>query len=126
MSSFVNLDIACAKEGKKISSLSKENLITNALAVLEEQGLYALFLFLDAKGKKEGKEVSRSLHNFLRGLSLLLSGEEEDLFCGLNELGEDIDKLLFARDLIRQALVYARYHAKATDDGGTQNELESV
>ncbi len=36
-------------------------------------------------------------------------------FAALQALAEDLDKLLFARDLLRQALVYGRYHAKARE-----------
>jgi hypothetical protein len=114
MSLFENMDIVCASKGREIASLGTANLITNALAVLEEQGVYAFFLYLAAKGKN----VLNSLYDFLKdppGVSPLLSGEGKNIFDDLNKLGEDLDNLLFARDLLRQTMVYARYHAKAID-----------
>ena len=112
---FENLDLACAKVGKSIaeqSSKELENLITSALAVLEEQGIYALFLYLNTKNI--GRTVSNRLYDFLRKTpqqSHLLE-DGSDILSSLQKLGENLDNLLLARDLLRQTLVYARYHAK--------------
>ena len=123
---FENLDLACAKVGKTIAerpSKELENLITSALAVLEEQGIYALFLYLKAQGKDIGRTVSDNLHNFLKNTpqqSPLLSMDNKDIFAVLQKLGENLDNLLLARDLIRQSLVYARYHARVPKMGEVQ------
>jgi len=118
MSSVVeNLDLVCAEKGKRISSKKLENLITSALAVLEEQGLYAFFLYLDMS--REGGGMRDSLREFLKTTpksSPLLSNNERDIYSNLCELGKNLDDLLLARDLIRQILVYARYHAKAAQE----------
>lgn len=34
-------------------------------------------------------------------------------------LADNLDKLLLAKHLLEQALIYARYHAKALSGGGT-------
>lgn len=109
-----NLDMECAKLGRALAQLEKvdEKTLTSALGVLEEQGLYACFLFLNAQGKDAGRKVSSELAGFLRQITLLGNG---DLFTALQALAEDLDRLLFARDLLRQALVYGRYHAKARE-----------
>jgi len=116
-----NLDLACAKMGKEIAdnpSKELENLLTGALAVLEEQGVYALFLFLKTQGKSLGQTISGNLYDFLREtpqVSPLLS-DGNDIFTALQKLGENLDNLLLARDLLRQTLVYARYHARLRED----------
>ena len=114
-----NLDLACAKLGKELADKGvEEKLLTNALAVLEEQGVYAAFLFLNTRG---GKKISDACAEFLRktpSASPLLGNGE--VFSALQKLAEDLDRLLFARDLLRQALVYGRYHAKAR--GGVRSE----
>jgi hypothetical protein len=109
-----NLDMECAKLGRALAQLEKvdEKTLTSALGVLEEQGLYACFLFLNAQGKDAGRKVSSELAGFLRQITPLGNG---DLFTALQALAEDLDRLLFARDLLRQALVYGRYHAKARE-----------
>ncbi len=127
--SFENLDLACAKAGKgivdKLSEDSKagpklfkeiENLIRDAISVLEEQGVYALFLFLKTKtqSKKPGDLVSRELHIFLKNVPQKdpLLCDDNDLFDSLQKLAEDLDKLLLASNLLRQTLIYAFYHAR--------------
>lgn len=112
-----NMDLRCAQFGKELADLedSDEKLITDALSVLEEQGVYAFFLFLKAKGKKAGGGVSKSCGDFLRKTpqpSPLLKDGNGDLFASVGKLAENLDDLLFARDLLHQGLVYARYHLK--------------
>lgn len=121
-----NLDAACAKLGAKLASLGNkdtENTITKSLGVLEEQGVYALFLYLHARENKWGSDV---LVNFLReypsqqNALLAVYPNNGDVFVALQTLADDLDKLLFARDLLHRALVYARYHAKAAQTGGSR------
>ncbi len=113
-----NLDVECAKLGRALAQLDKvdEKKLTSALSVLEEQGVYACFLFLNAQGGPAGRKVSAELAKFLRNVTgnppLLGNG---DLFNALQALAGNLDQLLFARDLLRQALVYGRYHAKARE-----------
>ncbi len=112
-----NLDVECAKLGRALAQLDKvDETLTRALGVLEEQGLYACFLFLNAQGGLTGRRVSSELAGFLQKIPadspLLGNGE---VFAALQTLAGDLDKLFFARDLLRQALVYGRYHAKAKE-----------
>lgn len=105
------LDLACAELGSKLGQYKDdERLLTDALGVIEEQGVYAFFLFLEARSK----ETSNACAQFLRAQGLLQNAD-----CVLDALRRDVatklDTLLFARDLLRQSLVYARYHAKASE-----------
>lgn len=121
---FENLDLACAREGKAIAekpSKELEKIVTDALAVLEEQGLYASFLYLKAQTKKSkeiAKSVSDKLFTFLKAIPQQkpLLPATPDIFPALQALAEDIDKLLLALDLVRQTLVYARYHARLQEE----------
>jgi hypothetical protein len=124
-----NFDAACAKLGAELASSGNkdtENSITKALGVLEEQGVYALFLYLNvAREKQWGKLSSKKLATFLRQQPsqqnvLLGSTTNNEPFDALQQLAGDLDKLLFARDLLHRALVYARYHAKAAQVGGAE------
>ena len=114
---FENLDLACARTGQAIAekpSKELEKFVTSALAVLEEQGVYALFLFLKTRGGKAAPTIEQKVREFLKTTpqrAPLLSGDG-DVFALLQSMSEDLDKLLLARDLLRQALVYARYHAR--------------
>ncbi len=119
-----NLDLKCAELGKRLAEINDvdEALLRDALAVLEEQGVYAYFLFLGTRGRREqrpAEAICDASTEFLQktptGSPLLGKG---DLWQELQKLGKDLDKLLFARDLLRQALVYGRYHAKARQPAG--------
>lgn len=128
-SAFENLDIACAQAGKKIAEKSSKGLekaLIDALAVLEEQGVYALFLFLRTRSK-EGKEIIEpEIRKFLETTpkqSPLLS-DSSDLCDPLECMSEDLDRLLLTRDLIRQTLVYACYHARM-QQGDQEGEVRT-
>ncbi|MDY6823268.1 MAG: hypothetical protein SWH68_05645 [Thermodesulfobacteriota bacterium] len=114
---FENLDLACAKLGKIIAespSKELEKLVTSALGVLEEQGLYALSLFLNTRSDSGGEDVKQKIYEFLKKTpqQAPLLSNNADVSTALQQMAEDLDKLLLARDLVRQSLVYARYHAR--------------
>ncbi|MEW6140413.1 MAG: hypothetical protein AB1733_19510 [Thermodesulfobacteriota bacterium] len=119
---FENLDLACAKVGRTIAKTPSDDLhkvATDTLAVLEEQGLYAIFLYLEnavsgARKKELAKGISQELHKFLKVTpqQAPLLSDNADVFTSLQQMAKDLDELLLARDLVRQTLVYARYHAR--------------
>ncbi|MCQ3972420.1 MAG: hypothetical protein DPW09_03115 [Anaerolineae bacterium] len=122
-----NLDSRCAQFGYDLvkavapnDSLPKgdkaklENTITKSLGVLQENGVYAFFLYLEYRLKELGAEQmkSRSL-GLLRHADVSLLAQNNDHFVAVRQLTENLDSLLLARQLIEQTLIYARYHAKA-------------
>ncbi len=116
---FENLDLACAKLGKSIAespSKELEKLVTSALGVLEEQGLYALSLFLNMRSDSGGEDVKQKICEFLKKTpqQAPLLSDNADVSTAFQQMAEDLDKLLLARDLVRQSLVYARYHARVS------------
>lgn len=112
-----NLDLKCAELGQKLADRSdvSEKLLTDALGVLEEQGLYAAFLYLKARGGRGGQAVNEAANGFLKSLqwSSQPAAQGRDVLATTMGLSTDLDDLLLARDLVRQALVYGRYHIKA-------------
>ena len=117
-----NLDLECAKLAENLgkgADKERERLLTDSLGVLQEQGLYAFFLFLKASKRGKPQEITGACEKFLREHNLLQYGSN-NLFQGLQSLGGRLDDLLFARDLLTQALVYARYHAKARTEGANR------
>lgn len=110
-----NLDMECARLGAELGTKSHHKTLTDALAVLEEQGVYAFFLFLAQKSER--KPIIESCGAFLKEHLPGGFGSDNDVFKATQEIATDIDKLLLARDLLRQCLIYARYHAKASGAG---------
>lgn len=113
-----NLNLNCAEFGRRLSALDDvdEKLLQDSLSVLEEQGMYAFFLYLKAHGKLPGKEMIAKCQQFLRDNQAIRrrsNSSGNDIFEEISELSKSIDDLIFARELLMQALVYARYHSKA-------------
>lgn len=136
MTTTLNLDqkAACyAQEMVKNSVLKKEeakaaeNLITKTLGVLQEQGVYAMLLFLFSRSGEEAKiapKLRGSLYRLLRQLPRYqgdqdLAGFDEATKSGVvlpfytNHVCDELDTLLLVKELYEQTLIYARYGAKA-------------
>jgi hypothetical protein len=119
-----NLDLKCAELGGELAKvktdkgqLVDEKVFTNALSVLEEQGPYACFLYLQAREGKLGHEITTKATEFL-SKTLRASKNDKKPLDFLKDLASGLDDLLFARDLLRQVFVYARYHAKTRGGAG--------
>ncbi len=128
---MLNLDYTAAKYGQAIIEECRckpseaEDAATKALAILHEQGIFAMFLWLhetDGKGKpKAGRDsVGLQLCKMLAETPHITSGkyyDEKKLKEALNavrdNLCRDITTMFFVKDLMAQALVYARHRGKA-------------
>ncbi|MDH7597832.1 MAG: hypothetical protein QHG98_08890 [Methanothrix sp.] len=123
--SGVNLDQLCAKYGWQIAdevhrAIDKhaENHITKSLGVLQEDGVYAFFLYQDSRGQREkpgADKLTEQASAFLREarIEAFQSASDPPLKAVREHLAGDLDQLLLAKRLLEQALIYARYHAKA-------------
>ena len=116
---MTNLDIQCAELGRQIAGIRDmdEKTINAALSVLEEQGLYAMFLYLQARYSNVARDLNREALEFLQSVFQGQLNEINDILNAVEKLSENLDDLLFARDLLRTALSYARYHLKAKGGG---------
>ncbi|MBO8141207.1 MAG: hypothetical protein H0Z37_03365 [Firmicutes bacterium] len=113
-----NLDIQCATLAEELgqgADKARKSLLTDGLGVLQDQGLYAFFLFLKASTRGNPRAVSDACASFLRKHGLL--PDSQDVFDGLKTLCSQMDDLLFARELLLHALAYARYHAQVSQEG---------
>jgi hypothetical protein len=121
-----NLDQLCAQHGYQIADevhkkigKNAENHITKSLGILQEDGVYAFFLFQISRGERE-REGAKKLNDQAISLFRLagIKGFQESrnpLEAVRNELANDLDQLLLAKRLLEQSLIYARYHAKALE-----------
>ena len=127
----INLDYLAAKhaqavieqtQNKKASDI--ENTITKALGVLQEDGVYACFLYLLAREKENGAVVVDEMLNLLSSLPFgwqKPTNDNNDILRFIREhVTKDLDRLLLAREVLEQMLIYARYGAKARDKGGSE------
>ncbi len=122
-----NLDWLAAQHAQEIIRRTNDkkagdvdNTVTKALGVLQENGVYACFLYLKAKEKENGDIVVDEMLNLLDDLSFDWgkppSNKAEDVLCYITEKVTDTDhleRLLLAKEILEQMLIYARYGAKA-------------
>ena len=111
-----NLDRECAAAGRAVASAfgkskDAEKLLPAALAVLREQGLYALHLYLRAEKQQNTWEKCRELLNKLLPPEDGAAAPNDEAF--LQRLSENLDALLLAREILHKTFEYARYFAKA-------------
>jgi len=109
---------------------SVERLTTKTLGVLQEQGVYAMMLFLFSRSSDEQKvapciraqlfEAIKKLPKFKndRNVPKMNSAAKDALQFYIHNILNDLDTLLLVRDLYEQTLIYARYAAKAEKKGG--------
>ncbi len=122
--SGVNLDQLCARYGWQIAEQVRqaigkqaENHITKSLGVLQEDGVYAFFLYQVSRGAREkpgADKLKEQATSFLREAGIQAFQNAGDPLAAVRDhLAGDLDQLLLAKRLLEQALIYARYHAKA-------------
>ncbi len=119
-----NAKKAIDKVKKPVDTL--ERLATKSLGVLQEQGVYAMMLFLFSRTGDEDKVapiIRAQLYESLKEIpafkkSQILDNADKALEFYARNVLDNIDTLLLVRDLYEQTLIYARYAAKAEEKGG--------
>lgn len=138
---IVNLEPICAKWGMKIIEIKggeqvkdkdKENVVTKALGVLVENGIYAMALFLlTCHKKKYGKKVLKKALLPLwkeKGIEIVPGDTKEEdkaVLKAIQELSKDLSRLILAKKITEQTLTFARYHAKAKGQDDKPNDNEN-
>jgi hypothetical protein len=134
MSTFTNLDRLAAKHAQAVIANTKdskssdvENTVTKALGVLQEDGVYACFLYLLAKEKEPGKRVIEQMLDLLEGLGFgwnkpVKENSPDVVLKHITDyVTQDLERLLLAKETLEQMLIYARYGAKARQDAEPEN-----
>ena len=141
---ILNLKGEKVEKGKIVPPKNIERICASALGVLQEQGFYACILFLLSKSGYEKEQKSLSIDEFIACgvvthlINMLNTNELKETGCSFandwntnparvnncksellkhisDVIAVDLKKLLMVKSLCEQALVYARYGAKALD-----------
>ncbi|MGH9762579.1 MAG: hypothetical protein ACREDR_42700 [Blastocatellia bacterium] len=121
-----NLDRLAALHAQRIISRTNakkpgeiDNMVTKALGVLQENGVYACFLYLMANEKNDaGEVVVDEMLEMLSRLGFEWNKPEDNtaqavLIHITDKVTVDLERLLLAKETLEQMLIYARYGAKA-------------
>ncbi len=128
-----NLDKICAEYGYKFANevvnafsndaKKAENLLTKALGVLQEQGIYAFILFCKSRGSSEkpsAEKIETTTKEILKDkLQLIANGDILQEIRKENGLASKLEDLILAIQVLEKSLIYARYHAKAMSNSQT-------
>lgn len=124
---MTNIDYLCITSGQKIGKETDKNVLQKSLGVLQEDGVYAMFLWLEKKGKnsnirKEFVKLFKEEHlEPYFGEHFKLQTDDFLSFCNiLAEIAKDIDKLLLMKKIIERTLTYAYYHARGKEESGDE------
>lgn len=132
----LNLDRLAARHAQEIIRRTKnkkpsevDNTVSKALGVLQENGVYACFLYLLAKEKENGIAVVEEMLNLLASLPFGWGrphavAPEEVLKHISEKVTADLEPLLLAKETLEQMLIYARYGAKARSNQGDEDDRE--
>jgi len=113
-----NLDAIINKVGyeivEKIKRKGKDkskykNFIDKALGVLANDGVYAYWVYC------QSNSIDDVFINELKDIKEIINNEQDNQKFFQN-LSEDLNKLLFFKEMLEKALIYARYHAKTISD----------
>jgi len=121
---MTNLDYICMKYGQSISNTKDdENILRKALGVLKEDGIYAMFLWIESKSKDSdtrGNIVNLlnedNIKDYLLGNSGNFTNDFKDFCTKLRDVSKSINKLFFLKKILERTLTYALYHKKVKED----------
>ncbi|NSW90416.1 MAG: hypothetical protein HPY74_07025 [Firmicutes bacterium] len=107
-------------ESNKSTRKNLANHVDKALGVLTNDGVYAYYVFCLSKDKEDNKNKYSKIFienpvNIIKSFlpSNYKNLKDEQFF---QELSKNLHDLLFFRDLLEKALIYARYHLKTLGD----------
>ena len=131
------LDLAAAKRAQnivknavadsKVDAKDVDNLVTKTLGVLQENGVFACFLFLYSRSQDKDKKIAKVVSKELLTLSaedlpfnweLPEDNHRDNLAYVSDSICTELDPLLMTKNVFVQTLIYARYGAKAQDKQG--------
>lgn len=109
----MSFELVQAIKGKNNKISKYKNAIDKSLGVLMNDGVYAYYIYVNSE------EIDDVFIDKIKDLKkfIEINVENKDNLkldeAYFQSLSEDLEKLLFFRELLEKVLIYARYHAKA-------------
>ncbi len=101
----------------KFDANELEKVITKALGILIEDGLFAYAIWLESENKDPHKVIMVSSLELLKSLELVVDTRNNLRGAILNDISPYIERTLLARQVLERMLTYARYRAKSLQKG---------
>ena len=92
-----------------------ENEVNKLLGVLSNNGVYAMWVWTKSQKDINEENLFNKLYDLLKKIKEKERNEDYEVY--FQNISKDIHKLLFLKQLLEKTLIYARYHAKALQDG---------
>ena len=115
----------------ELSETIDVNDLNKLLGILASDGVYAMWVYANDKFKKDKEQKIGKIMKLIEELDNFVKGNKNNK--GINNeyfqnLAQDLNKLLFMKELLEKVLIYAIYHAKAKGDkngekNGEKNEM---
>jgi len=116
-----NLESEIYRLSFELSQSLDENEINKLLGILSSDGVYAMWVyamdkFNDKNNKHDKKEKKDKIENLLKEMNkfvnaLSTNNDIDNRY--FQTLAQDLNKLLFMKELLEKVFIYARYHARA-------------
>ena len=118
-----NLDKISAEYGFKVVNKLKDNvkstsiinMANKSIGILQENGIYAYFIWLDARTNADDKEVGKELKQISKKMLVRTGFFDSNRFNVdrlMKKIGSNFDQMVFIKQLIQSMLTYALYRAK--------------
>jgi len=121
----MNLESEIYKLSFELSEKFEENDLNKLLGVLASDGVYAMWVYAKDKFKKDQQKIEK-INELIRDLDNFVDDKKDNKKDGENidnknneyfrNLAQDLNRLLFMKELLEKVLIYAIYHAKAKGD----------
>ena len=122
MNSTLQLDLEAARTAQlivqdKATAAELENSLRRALAVLQEQGVFATILYLHVKEGDRGRNVAKCLFELLvkfvpGGTAKVPEDGRAQLKFLTDQVLTDLQTTLLVKQLWEQTLIYSRFNCK--------------
>jgi L-asparaginase/Glu-tRNA(Gln) amidotransferase subunit D len=123
----MNLESEIYKLSFELSEKFEENELNKLLGVLASDGVYAMWVYAKDKFNKDQQKVEK-INELIRDLNNFVDNKKDNKKDGENidnknidnkyfqNLAQNVNRLLFMKELLEKVLIYAIYHAKAKGD----------
>jgi hypothetical protein len=101
----------------ELSETIDVNDLNKLLGILASDGVYAMWVYANDKFKKDKEQKIGKIMKLIEELDNFVNGNKNNIDDKyFQNLAQDLNKLLFMKELLEKVFIYALYHAKAKGD----------